>query len=59
MNMRYVQFMLRGATLLSRVIFLLFIARNLSVTEVGFYGFMAALIFAIVFFGNLLEPSLA
>ena len=49
MNMRYVQFMLRGVTLISRVIFLLFIARNLSVTEVGLYGFIAALIFAIVF----------
>jgi O-antigen/teichoic acid export membrane protein len=48
-NVRHIQFFLRGITLLSRVIFLLFIAKNLSVAEVGFYGFIAALIFATVF----------
>ena len=48
-NARYIQFILRGLTLLSRVIFLFFIARNMTVIEVGFYGFIAALIFVTVF----------
>ena len=48
-NPRHIQFLLRGITLLSRVFFLLFIAKNLSVVEVGLYGFIAALIFATVF----------
>ena len=48
-NARLNLFILRGLTLLSRVIFLFFIARNMTVIEVGFYGFIAALIFATVF----------
>ena len=48
-NARLNLFILRGFTLLSRVIFLFFIARNMTVIEVGFFGFIAALIFATVF----------
>jgi O-antigen/teichoic acid export membrane protein len=44
-NTRYALFAIRGLTLLARFIFILFIANQLSVIEVGFFGFIAASIF--------------
>ena len=48
-NVRHILFLIRGLTLLSKFIFIIFIANHLSVIEVGFYGFIAAAIFLTVF----------
>ena len=48
-NIRYVLFIIRGLTLLARFIFIIFIANQLSVIEVGFYGFITASIFVAVY----------
>ena len=48
-NARYALFAIRGLTLLARFIFIIFIASQLSVIEVGFYGFIAASIFVTVY----------
>jgi len=48
-NVRHTLFAIRGLTLLARFIFIIFIAKQLSVIEVGFYGFIAASIFAAVY----------
>jgi O-antigen/teichoic acid export membrane protein len=46
---RHALFFIRGLTLLARFIFIIFIANQLSVIEVGFYGFITASIFAAVY----------
>ena len=46
---RYVLFIIRGLTLFARFILIIFIANQLSVTEVGFYGFITASIFVAVY----------
>ena len=46
---RQVLFVIRGLTLLARFVFIIFIAKQLSVIQVGFYGFIAASIFATVY----------
>ncbi len=48
-GVRHALFAIRGLTLLARFIFIIFIANQLSVIEVGFYGFIAASIFATVY----------
>jgi len=48
-NIRHVLFIIRGLTLLARFIFIIFIANQLSVIEVGFYGFITASIFVAVY----------
>lgn len=48
-NLRYVLFAMRGLTLLARFAFIIFIANQLSVIEVGFYGFISASIFVAVY----------
>lgn len=48
-NIRYSLFIIRGFTLLARFIFIIFIAKQLSVIEVGFYGFITASIFIAVY----------
>jgi O-antigen/teichoic acid export membrane protein len=42
-------FLIRGLTLFARFVFIVFIANQLSVIEVGFYGFLAASIFIAVY----------
>ena len=48
-NKRNFLFTLRGFTLFSRFIFVIFIAKKLSVIDVGFYGFITAAIFVTVY----------
>jgi len=48
-NARHYLFVFRGLTLLSRFLLITFLANRLSVVEVGFYGFVTALIFSTVF----------
>ena len=48
-NSRYLLFLIRGLTLFARFVFIVFIANQLSVIEVGFYGFIAASIFIAVY----------
>jgi len=48
-NTRSALFAIRGFTLLARFVFIIFIANQLSVIEVGFYGFITASIFATVY----------
>ena len=48
-NTRSALFAIRGFTLSARFIFIIFIANQLSVIEVGFYGFITASIFATVY----------
>lgn len=46
---RHFLFIIRGLTLLSRFIFVIFIAKKLSVVDVGIYGFITAVIFSTVY----------
>jgi len=48
-NARYALLAIRGLTLLARFAFIIFIANQLSVIEVGFYGFITASIFITVY----------
>lgn len=48
-NARLLTLILRGLTLLSRFILIMFLGRHLTISELGFYGFITALIFSTVF----------
>jgi O-antigen/teichoic acid export membrane protein len=48
-NARLLTLILRGLTLLSRFVFIIFLGRHLTIPELGFYGFITALIFSTVF----------
>ncbi|WP_144417911.1 hypothetical protein [Candidatus Pseudothioglobus singularis] len=58
LNARTILFIIRGATLVSKFLLIVYMARKLSVVDLGLYGFITAAIFATVYIAGLEHGSI-